>query len=200
MSLKYCPKCGNKLESGSQFCDSCGANLGNHVTIPEITPTQAIPSQKTQSYDKRSTETVIYAESLPRIAAFIIDGIIIGLIGTPLTWIFVPLNFLNPMGFFFSTWWITTLISYLIGFFYFWVLESFNNGQTLGKMALKLRTVDANTFQVPEPGKIAINSLTKPSGFIILDLIIGVIVNSGDPQRKIRYTQNLSETVVIVVK
>ena len=104
------------------------------------------------------------------------------------------------MGFFFSTWWITTLISYLIGFFYFWVLESFNNGQTLGKMALKLRTVDSKTFLVPEPGKIAINSIAKPSGFIILDLILGVLVNSGDPQRKIRYTQNLSETVVIVVK
>ena len=200
MSLNYCPKCGKKLEKNSQFCYSCGVDIRTQVNISEIAPSQVIPIQKIQIPEKKPPENVIYADLLPRVVAFIIDVLIIAAIGSSITWFFFPFNFINPWGTGQLMWWQVILIDYLIGFSYFWALESFNNGQTLGKMALKLRTVDANTLQASDPDKIAINSLTKASGLVIIDLIIGVLSNSEDSQKKARISQNYSNTVVIVEK
>ena len=194
MSLKFCPSCGEKLEEDSKFCVSCGTDLKTHLETPGSIPAQAISAKKTPTL---TPEGVQYADFLPRFVALIIDGIIISLIGSSISWVINPFNILDPWGIAFN--WLNNLISYVIGFIYFWGLESYNNGQTLGKMAMKLRTVDANTFQVAEPGKNAINSLAKPSGFLILDLIIGLISNSGDQQKRIRILQSISETAVIVV-
>ena len=181
MSLKFCPSCGEKLEEDSKFCVSCGSDLKTHLETPGSIPAQTISAKKTQTV---TPEGVVYADFWPRLVAIIIDGLIIGAIGSSISWAIDPFNILDPWGIAFN--WLNNLISYVIGFIYFWGLESFNTGQTLGKMAMKLRTVDANTFQVAEPGKNAINCLAKPSGFLILDLIIGLISNSGDPQKRIR--------------
>ena len=193
MSLKFCPKCGNELEPNASFCDSCGADLKIKQNAVE-TPTVAVT--KPPQTPKLTSESVQYADFFPRLVAIIIDGIIIGIIGSSLSWIIIPYNILNPWNMAFN--WLSNLINYFIGFVYFWGLESYNNGQTLGKMAMKLRTVDANTLQVADPGKVAINNLAKPSGLLILDLIIGAIVHSGDPQKRIRILQHFSETAVIV--
>ncbi|MHA2007661.1 MAG: RDD family protein [Promethearchaeota archaeon] len=193
MSLKSCPKCGNKLEPNASYCDSCGADLRLEQSSVETPTTAEIKSPQTP---KMASDSVQYADFLPRLIAIIIDGIIVSIIGSSLSWIINPYNILDPWGFAFN--WLNNLLSYLIGFVYFWALESYNKGQTLGKMAMKLRTVDANTLQVADPGKNAINNLAKPSGFLILDLIIGVLTNSGDPQKRIRILQNISDTVVIV--
>jgi len=192
LSLKFCPSCGEKLEEDSKFCNSCGSDLKSHLETPGSIPAQSISAKKTGT-----PGGVVYADFWPRFVAIIIDGIIISLIGSSISWIIDPFNILDPWGIAFN--WLNNLISYVIGFIYFWSLESYNNGQTLGKMAMKLRTVDANTFQVADPGKNAINNLAKPSGFLILDLIIGLISNSGDPQKRIRILQSISETAVIVV-
>ncbi len=189
MALKFCPKCGNELEPDAAFCEACGANLKERTEQAEIST----------STPKIEPEGVIYATSLKRIIAFIFDSIIIGLIGSAFSWLLINpwygLNFFDPI----RAWWFTMPFDFLIGFLYHWGLESHNSGQTLGKMAMKLRTVDANTFQVADPGKNAINNLAKPSGFLILDLIIGLISNSGDPQKRIRILQSISDTAVIVV-
>lgn len=189
MSLKYCPTCGEKLEENSKFCMSCGNNL----ETPGSIPAQTVSAKKTVT-----PEGIHYADFWPRFVAIILDSIIIGIIGSSLSWIIDPFNILNLWGIAFS--WLNNLLSYLIGFIYFWGLETYNNGQSLGKMAMKLRTVDANTFLVASPKKNAINNLAKPSGLLILDLIIGLISNSGDPQKKIRILQSISETVVISEK
>ncbi len=190
--MDYCPTCGEKLEENAKFCNSCGADLSTPVKVSNA-PVQ--PSgKKTQNI---TPENVHYANLVPRLIAFFIDGIIIAFIGSGLSWVVLPYS-INPYAIVFN--WLNNLISFIIGFVYFWALESFNLGQTLGKMAMKLRTVDAKTLKVAEPGKNAINSLAKPSGFFILDFIIGVLSNSGDHQKRLRILQNLSETVVISEK
>ena len=182
------------IEENSQFCVSCGADLKTHVDTGSI-PAQSISAKKTQTV---KPDGVQYADFWPRLVAIIIDGIIISIVGSFISFMIDPFNLLDPWGIAFN--WLNNLMSYIIGFIYFWGMESFNVGQTLGKMAMKLRTVDANTFQVADSRKNAINNLAKPSGFLILDFIIGLISNSGDPQKRIRILQSISETAVIVVK
>ncbi len=195
MSLKFCPKCGNKLEPDISFCNTCGADLKIRTESSEI----ASPGlTKIVQEPKLNPEIVIYADFLKRIIAIIFDSIIIGLIGSSFTWILInpwfPGNFFDPLG----RWWFTFPFDWLIGFLYHWLLETHNNGQTLGKMALNIRTVDEKTLGQANSGNLAISNIFKSSPFLILDFIIGVLKNSGDPKKRIRIMQNISETVVIL--
>lgn len=197
MSLKFCPKCGNKLELEASFCETCGADLkigteSSEPTLPRLTETAQKPKAKPQ--------TVIYADFLKRIIAIFFDTIIIGLIGSSFTWFLInpwaPVNFFDPFG----QWWFTFPFDWLIGFLYHWLLETHNNGQTLGKMALNIRTVDEKTLGQANSKNLAISNIFKSSPFLILDLLIGWAKNSGDPKKRIRIMQNVSETVVILSK
>ncbi|MFW9874826.1 MAG: RDD family protein [Candidatus Thorarchaeota archaeon] len=190
MALKFCPKCGNELESDASFCDACGADLREkRESLENSTPSISKPIQE---YQKKA-ETIVYADFLPRLVAIIIDGIIISIIG----WlILLPFEF-NP----FRMFWQSYLVNYAIGFLYYFLLETYNNGQTLGKAALNLRTVDEKTFKPTTPDKYAINNLLKAGSFLLLiDFIIGILMNSGKPERRLRLMQNASETVVITTK
>jgi len=186
MSLKFCPKCGNKLESDAISCPGCGADLKSR--------TEALKTV----INKEEGE---YAELLPRLIALFIDGIIIGIISSSLSvailvsWI--PFNIFDPFG---GLWFVSFPFNWVIGFLYSWLFETYNNGQTVGKIVLNLRTVDEKTLGPASPGNYAINNLLKPSGLIILDFIIGVMKNSGDPKNRYRIMQNVSETVVITTK
>ncbi|MFX1599887.1 MAG: RDD family protein [Promethearchaeota archaeon] len=197
LSLKFCPNCGNELEPNATFCHSCGAELKTKKQVPE---TGTIPiSTEAPAKPKVSPETVEYAGFIARLIALIIDSIIIGIIGSTLSFIifapWIPFNIFDPFG----GWWsISFPFDWLLGFLYHWGLEAHNSGQTVGKMALKIRTVDEKTLGLATSGNYAVNNLFKSSPFLILDLIIGVIKNSGDPKQRLRIMQNASETVVIV--
>ncbi|MFX1329367.1 MAG: RDD family protein [Promethearchaeota archaeon] len=196
MSLKFCPKCGNELEPNSSFCDSCGADLKTRTVV-----TQTVEEKKVEPAIKMAPETVIYGDFFPRLAAVILDGIIIGIIGSILSWIifvpWVPFNVFDPFG---GWWYVSFPFNWVIGFLYMWLLETYNNGQTFGKMALNLRTVDEETLTLASSSSYAVNNLLKPSGFLILDFIIGILMNSGDPKHRLRLMQNISKTVVISTK
>jgi uncharacterized RDD family membrane protein YckC len=193
MALKFCPKCGNELEPDASFCDACGAKL----TERKDTASTVTVSESSKSPTLKS-ESVIYAPFLKRLIAIILDSIIIGLIGSTFTWLLVNpwyrINFFDPIG----VWWVTYPIDWLLGFLYHWGLEAYNNGQTLGKMLFNIRTVDENTLGQATSGNYAINNLFKGSGFLILDFLIGIFKNSGDPKKRIRIMQNVSETVVVM--
>ncbi len=196
MSLKFCPKCGHKLEPDATFCQGCGVDLRTRMAISGTSY-----EKQTMSAGIIKKEGVEYAELLPRLIALLIDGIIIGLISSSLSWaIFVPwipFNIFDPFG---GMWFVSFPFNWLIGFLYFWVMETKNQGQSVGKIALGLRTVDEKTLQPTTSKNYAINNLLKPSGLIILDFIIGVMKNSGDPKNRFRIMQNISETVVITMK
>jgi len=199
MALKYCPSCGNKLEPDASFCDACGNQL-YQATVEEV----SIPTYEQTTYTRPAIkqESVVYADFGTRIVAFIIDLIIIGIIGAIFSWIifmpiYGPFSIFNPFG---GGWYISYLLDWLIGFLYHWGLEAYNNGQTVGKMALNLRTVDENTLDNASSKNYAINNIFKGSPFLIIDLIVGVLKNSEDPKRRFRLMQNVSETVVIKTK
>ena len=196
MSLKFCPKCGNKLESDASFCDACGTDLRSRTETTEVPSpmrTETVPVQKVQPTVERRPEGAEYAEFLPRLVAIIIDGILISIVA----WLILLPFSINP----FRMLWQSYLVNYAIGFLYYWLLETYNNGQTLGKAWLNLRTVDEKTFKPTTPDKYAINNLLKAGSFLLLiDFIVGILMNSGKPERRLRLFQNVSETVVISTK
>ena len=150
MSLKFCPKCGSELEPDSRYCVSCGADLGARKGVSESTISETVPEKKMQ---KVAPESVVYADFVPRLVAIIIDGILIGVIGSSLSWAFffwVPFNIFDPFG---GWWYVSFPFDWLIGFIYSWGLETYNNGQTVGKMAMNLRTVDENTLGPASSGE-----------------------------------------------
>ena len=195
MSLKFCPKCGNKLEPETSFCDSCGADIRSKTGVPdEISPKIKQIAQE----PKVKPEQVIYAELVTRVIALIFDSILIGMIGSFFTWIIInpwfPTNFFDPLG----AWWFTFPFDWLTGFLYHWLMETHNNGQTLGKMALNIRTVDEKTLGQATSGNLALSNLFKSSPFLVLDFIIGWTKNSRDPKKRKRFMQNISKTVVVL--
>ena len=197
MSLKFCPKCGNKLEPDASFCNTCGADVKVRETTVQISTTQTIKSSQTPL---AQPETVIYANFLKRLIALFFDSIIIGAIGSVFSWFlfasWLPINILDPLGGF----WYSVPFDFIFGFLYHWGLETYNKGQTLGKMALNIRTVDEKTLKLASSSHYAVNNLLKGSPLLILDFLIGYLKNSGDPKNRIRILQNVSETVVIFTK
>ncbi len=198
---KFCPNCGNEVDPDAKFCNYCGAELSKYQPkAPESSYSPAISqvSSQTQSQAYQQVQVtapqgmqyVKYADFGERFVAFLVDIIIIGLIGGGISVMAgYGFPFLGPSFF----------INWLIGFVYFFGLEAGNHGQTLGKVLMKIRTVDENTLKPTDAGKYALNNLLKPSVFFILDLIIGLILNSNDPQGRNRYRllQKASGTVVI---
>jgi len=185
MSAVYCPDCGSHIEEpGTQFCPSCGASL------PAIEPTAEEPKPQPTEVPPPPTPSVPaarYGELGERLVAYIIDAVII--------WFITAIIVFPLFGGYYVSWWI---VSWLLGFLYFWILESFNNGQTLGKKLLNLRTVDEVSLEVAESGSYFVNNLSRGSGWIIIDLLVGLIVNStSDERKRYRILQNWSKTVVI---
>ena len=83
------------------------------------------------SDEKIEPSGVTYGRFWPRFWAFIIDGMFISMI----TWlisflILLPYYIYNP--FEYREWWYTFPAEWLIGFLYFWFMESLNKGQTIG--------------------------------------------------------------------
>lgn len=177
------------------FCASCGADLRirkekSRTVVSSATVTVTKPQIK--------PGTVQYADFWIRLLALIIDSIIIGIIGSIISAVlfiwWVPFNIFDPW----SGWWaIGFPFDWLIGFLYHWLLEANKDGQTIGKMALKIRTVDEKTLGLASSNNYAINNIFKSSPFLLLDLIIGIIKYSGDPKYRFRIMQHVSETVVI---
>ena len=197
-TLKFCPKCGGKLDSDSKFCNKCGADIRKRKELVE-SPT---PKEKKKSI-KEYAKKVEYATFIYRFFAFLVDSIIILIVNSIIWRNFRFYNFrTRPFTILVPRWvlLLNSLTGWIIGFFYFWILESFNEGQTLGKLILKLRTVDESSFKVVSKKNHAINNIIKSSPFFIIDFIIGIFANYSAPEKRLRYTQNLSKTVVIKVK
>ena len=151
------------------------------------------------SDEKIEPSGVTYGGFWSRFWAIFIDGIIISMVGWLILFlIFLPYTVYHPFDI--GEWWVTFPFDWGFGFLYFWLMETLNKGQTIGKLALSLRTVDEKTFGQTTTGKYALNSLLKGGAFLIIDFIIGIIKNSGEPEKRLRIMQNVSETVVISTK
>ncbi len=216
MSHKYCPQCGDPIQSGSDFCGLCGFQFSRSPKREEMNaqtkveffsqPENAAPGAQTTQTQSRVPFTgavigqiapeikppanIKYAENGDRFLAFIIDSMIINAIAA--------LVFHND-GFFLASSGLTIL--------YFALSEMIGNGsgQTLGKRALKIKTVDENTLGPLTISQAFIHSLGK-TFFGLIDLIVGSILNDRDKEGgapdklQVRLTQRLAHTVVIKVE
>ena len=177
MALNYCPKSGSKLEENKKVCVDCGYSLSRRSETVEISP-------------EFRDSNIEYADFLQRAFAWFVDMIIVIIISSPLS------MFLN----FGSLLLLTNVYNFAIGFLYFWLLETFNNGQTLGKVILKIRSVNNENYESAETTMYALNNLTKASGFLILDIIFGILFyfSEQDSNKNIlRFSQHLAHIAVV---
>lgn len=192
MVVKYCPACGSELDTDTQFCSSCGADLRERVPEAEgeppktevAPPKEKIAVSEKEKKSKPAPSGVKYADFGERFIAFIIDVVIVGI----------------PYAILYSTvhWLLATILGYGIALLYFWILEISNDGKTVGKMAMKIKTVNQDTLEVADTGDYLLNNLFKAHPVLLLiDFIIGIIVNSGDQKKKLRIMENASNTTVI---
>ncbi len=139
---------------------------------------------------KVKTSEVEYAEIGLRILSWIIDEFLIFGIAWFLFYIiFWRINI--------PFWILLNIIAYLIGFFYFFIFETYN-GKTLGKMLFQFRTVNEDTIQSTSTKDSLINCLLKGHWLpCTIDFVLGTIKNLGEQQKRFRIMQNISKTVVI---
>lgn len=89
------------------------------------------------------------------------------------------------------------LLGNLVFFLYFWGLEAKNNGKTLGKMVLGLKTVNKSTKEKPSYKNCLVNNILRGPLLFIIDIFLAFILITDDKFIEIRYTQKLSQTSVI---
>jgi len=145
---------------------------------------------------KNKPSDVEFADIGRRMFSWIIDMVLIIVL-----YLILQIFFLRRIIFRWGLFWFVILswiFQYLIGLLYFWILESIN-GKTLGKLFVGIRTVDEDTFEVSSYIKNLKNCILKCFWHItiLIDLVIGAIKISNDPQNRIRIMQKVSHTVVI---
>jgi len=158
--MEKCPYCGLENPDDATFCRECGTRFK-----PEVPALQDAnePLPKYQTF-------------LPRFCASFIDGLI-----------FIPLTMLN--GFLASTqlppivmvgW---SIIFYLSYYFYSVLLHR-HFGQTLGKMALRIKVLDVSEQRLPNLKQAVLRDI----GYIVLNAIsllyFTILVFGGEPARK----------------
>ena len=181
--------CGAKLKDAKFFCPGCGGDLRGMVDDQpakvSTTPTQqvqlaATPAPKPATWERPEKN---YASFSNRFFAFFIDGLLLNMI------IFFATLYANFLVYFFA--------STLTVFLYFFFLEAFFKGQTIGKILLKIRTVDESSFQPPDISQALVNNIARGSFLFLIDFVLGIIANSGKPNKRYRILQNFSRTVVV---
>jgi len=132
----YCPYCGTNNTSQANFCSACGANL----VEPTVPTTQQPPVNIITKLD--------YAGFWRRFVAFIIDSIVLRAAASILTLATKGSFFYTPS---FSTGLPdlgtimldpTNILSIIIVWLYYTLMESSSKQATLGKMALGLIVTD----------------------------------------------------------
>ena len=137
-------------------------------------------------HSSRAGKVVEYADFGDRFVAFLIDSLILSIVGGLIFW--------GSYG----EW----VISTFVGLSYFILMEMHYNGggQTFGKKAMNIRTVDAKTLEPIDGRQAIIHSFGKVL-FLPIDLILGWIMNEDEDEEnnreEIRLTQRLAQTVVI---
>ncbi|MBD3194888.1 MAG: hypothetical protein GF317_07530 [Candidatus Lokiarchaeota archaeon] len=197
--IDYCPKCGSQFDSEQIECTKCNFNLevNDSKKLLVATPIRLDQANNVPPAVKLEPK---YAKPLPRLIAFIIDCFIIIV---AISFVNLIINFglfiSNPFDLYFSlnNLFASSLIAWGVGFLYALIMESFNDGKTVGKIVMNLKTVDEDTLTKAKPFQYAINNLVKFSVLVILDFIIGVLISAGDVKNRYRLLQNTSDTIVI---
>ncbi|HUN07219.1 MAG TPA: RDD family protein [Aggregatilineales bacterium] len=106
-------------------------------------------------YESENTTTHELADIGTRFFAYIVDAILIGIVG----------GFFGANG----EWFGAGLISFLIGVVYFWYFWTRHDGQTPGKMLTKIRVVKANGMPMTDA-----DAIVRSVGYWVNGLVFGL--------------------------
>ena len=165
--MPYCRSCGKELSEGASYCPACGSpvEFGSELVLA--------------SWGERAI-------------AWLIDMIILGVL---LFWFSLPGFYWIPQAwrFMVPTWIPFVQLGFrnLVYFIYWTALEG-TYGQSVGKMAMRIKVTDLNGGSV-DIGRSAIQSIGK--AFLLpIDCILGWIMYPAKQQRLFNY---VAETVVV---
>ena len=200
MNENQCAQCGTPAPPGAKYCESCGAPLGTQPA-QAVQPTFAPASgyQAPRSYVPHVAPS--YQGVAIRFVAILIDTIIIAIIGGILS---IPFNALavitnsasgtvtvSPASA------VGGLVSLAVFVLYFTLLEG-HYGQTVGKMAVKIKVVreaDGAQIDYSEAAVRTILRFLDLIPYIIPYLLGATLIWSSD--KKQRLGDRVARTVVV---
>ncbi len=165
--MPYCKNCGEEIPRDATFCSKCGARVEEATGL-------------------------VLATWGERLIAYIIDTLLLGI---AIGWLTLPGLRWMP-----RTWGVTfpNWIPFVdfgfrnVVYFFYWMFLEQMYGQSVGKMAMKIRVADLDGGPLTMQ-QAAVQSIGK--AFLLpLDLILGWFLY---PSKQQRLFNNLSETVVL---
>jgi len=211
MEEDKCQQCGTPASPGAKYCESCGAPLkGAAPTPPQGAPppqqpgATSEPSLGYQAPPYAAPAVSPYQGVAIRFVAQLIDFIIIAVITAIITFpLRVPMVTItniagtpnivtapNPFG------WLAGLLSALIFFLYFILLEG-AYGQTVGKMAVRIKVVREDGAKIDYRDSTVRNILRIIDAipYFIPYLLGAILIWSSD--RKQRLGDRVGRTIVV---
>jgi len=169
--MAHCPHCGAEAQPGDVYCHSCGQELKPSAAAPmkPAVPVTGAPPPTKPAYP--AAPAFEYAGFWYRFAAALLDTIILSLIGIPIqaaSWFF-PLWYYDPIFGLLGISFLSTAISTIIGWIYYWGFESSSYQATPGKMALGVIVTDLNGSRI-SLGRAAARDLSKILSFLTLGI------------------------------
>lgn len=173
--MPYCRNCGFKIPDGASYCPNCGERIPQEFYRPQL-------------------EMATWGE---RVAAYLIDIIILGIIIVPIAslWGFLQIWTRAIYG---LSWSWAPFVSFGVGnfiSFLYWAFMEGVYGQSIGKIILKIKvtTLEGAPISIT---LAAIESFGK--AFLLpIDLILGLILY---PQKNQRLFNYISNTIVVKVR
>ncbi|MGZ4847159.1 MAG: RDD family protein [Halobacteriota archaeon] len=195
-----CAQCGTPASPGAKYCESCGAPLAAPAAQPARATSAPAPGyQAPRSYVPHIAPP--YQGVAIRFVAILIDTIIIAIIGGILS---VPFNALtvitnsasgtvtlSPAGA------VGGLVSLAVFVLYFTLLEG-HYGQTVGKMAVKIKVVRETDGAPIDYSEAAVRTILRVLDFVpyIVPYLLGAILIWSSEEKQ-RLGDRVAHTVVI---
>jgi uncharacterized RDD family membrane protein YckC/ribosomal protein L40E len=206
VNVKNCARCGSPASPGAKFCENCGAEL----VRKEAQPTQAASTQELtmgatqyattpRNQAPRGLSAVPYEGVSIRFVAILIDTIVIGAISSILTVPFFAFSLtrLATRAVFFGPAVATRALVVLIIYFLYYTLLEGHYGQTVGKMAVKIRVVKETDNSPIDYGEAAVRTVLRVIDGLFFYLIGAILVWSSE--KKQRLGDRVAQTVVVKV-